>query len=53
MWVKMSKVENEMRKSQAWSIDVMIAIVIFMATIFLFFVFLNPAQKDNVGEQLC
>ena len=36
--------------SQAWSIDVMLAIVIFITTIFLFFVFLNPTQKSDVGE---
>ena len=36
--------------SQAWSIDVMLAIVVFITTIFLFFVFLNPTQKSNVGE---
>lgn len=39
-----------MKKSQAWSIDVMLAIVIFITTIVLFFVFLSPAQKSNVGE---
>ena len=39
-----------MKKSQAWSIDIMLAIVIFITTIVLFFVFLNPAQESSVDE---
>ena len=41
-----------MKKSQAWSIDVMLAIVIFITTIFLFFVFLNPTSQGGKVEEL-
>ena len=39
-----------MKKSQAWSIDIMLAIVIFISAFFVVFIILNPAQESNVNE---
>ena len=39
-----------MRNSQAWSLDVMLAVVIFLGTIFFFYAILNTAQGDKSDE---
>ncbi|MFH0867722.1 MAG: hypothetical protein V1831_00240 [Candidatus Woesearchaeota archaeon] len=39
-----------MKKSQTWSMDIMIAIVIFMGTIFIFYSILNNNPDDKTRE---
>jgi len=38
------------KKSQAWSMDIMIAVLIFLGTIFLFFAILNITQSDKADD---
>ena len=39
-----------MKLSQAWSLDIMLAIVIFLGTAFFFFAILNSTQGDKTDE---
>lgn len=39
-----------MKKSQAWSMDIMIAMVIFIGVIFVFYSILSPNGGDKTGE---
>ena len=39
-----------MKKSQAWSFDIMLAVVIFIGTIFVFFTILNKAPGTKIDE---
>jgi len=39
-----------MKKSQAWSMDIMIAIVVFVGTIFVFYSILSDNQSDKRRE---
>ena len=46
----MKSKRHKFLRSQAWSLDIMLAIVIFIGTIFMFYIILNPTQAGNVGE---
>ncbi|MAE42202.1 hypothetical protein CMO93_00395 [Candidatus Woesearchaeota archaeon] len=39
-----------MKNSQAWSFDIMLAVIIFIGTIFFFFAILNKAPGTKVDE---
>ena len=39
-----------LRKSQAWSLDIMLAVVIFLGTIFFFYIILNSSQGNKASE---
>lgn len=39
-----------MKKSQAWSMDIMLAVIIFIGTIFFFYTILNTTQSSKEDE---
>lgn len=39
-----------MKKSQAWSFDIMLAVIIFIGTMFFFFAILNKAPGTKIEE---
>lgn len=41
---------SEMKKSQAWSMDIMIAMVIFIGVIFVFYTILSTNEGDKIVE---
>jgi hypothetical protein len=39
-----------MKKSQTFSFDIMIAVIIFLSAFFVFYIILGGSQKEKVGE---
>ena len=38
------------KKSQSWSLDIVLAVVVFMVAFFIFYAYLNPSKESNIGE---
>ncbi len=38
------------KKSQSWSLDIVLAVVVFMVAFFIFYAYINPSKESNTGE---